>query len=226
MKFLYAVILVLIAETACGESNLPACQGSDATKWTNCYGNLTLTYPISFTYLGEFKDGMRSGYGVITSVNGPKYEGDFKQGNLNGQGYVTYANGDKYVCEWNDGILGFQGSIINGKRAKDKCKWLNDKPEEQEVLPNNIDKPQLLEHPYPEYPAVSRRANEQGKVIIKLLIDEVGSPQKIMLSSSSGFPRLDQAAINTVKTWKFTPPKEKTGWFLVPISFEMKNDDK
>ena len=41
MKSLYTLILVLLAGTAYGQSNLPACQGSAVSSWSNCSGEET-----------------------------------------------------------------------------------------------------------------------------------------------------------------------------------------
>jgi hypothetical protein len=64
MKTLYALILVLLAGTAYGQSNLPACQGSDASKWSHCFGNWTTSN--GYKYVGEWKDGKPNGYGTAT----------------------------------------------------------------------------------------------------------------------------------------------------------------
>ncbi len=40
-------------------TNLPACQGSDISRWTNCFSSQT--WSNGDKYLGEFKDGMRNG---------------------------------------------------------------------------------------------------------------------------------------------------------------------
>jgi hypothetical protein len=64
MKAFYTLILVLMAGTALGQSNLPACQGSDATRWNNCFGSWTVS--TGEMYVGEFKDGRYNGQGTYT----------------------------------------------------------------------------------------------------------------------------------------------------------------
>jgi len=59
MKTLYTLILVLLAGTAYGQSQLPACQGSNFSQWHNCFGNLIDA--SGDKYLGEFKNGTFNG---------------------------------------------------------------------------------------------------------------------------------------------------------------------
>ena len=110
MKAFYTILLVLLVGTAYGQSNLPACQGSDTTKWDNCSGEETIRG--SHQYKGEFLNGQRHGFGVMDVLHpqfvGDKFVGEFKNGSQNGHGTYTKANGDKYVGE-------LKGSKRHGK---------------------------------------------------------------------------------------------------------------
>ena len=55
------------------------------------------------------------------------------------------------------------------------------------------------------YPALSKRLEEQGQVVIKLTINEKGEVDDVLLVSSSSFPRLDRAAVEMGKQYKFKP---------------------
>ncbi len=83
-----------------------------------------------------------------------------------------------------------------------------------------------LNNPTPPYPAISRRMGEQGRVVVRVLIDDNGMPQQAQLESSSGHARLDQAAVSAVLSWRFVPGrkggKPQTMWFSVPITFDLK----
>jgi protein TonB len=57
----------------------------------------------------------------------------------------------------------------------------------------------------PEYPAFSKRLNEQGKVILRVVLGEDGLVAGIEVQTSSGYPRLDEAALSAVKTWRCKP---------------------
>ena len=52
-----------------------------------------------------------------------------------------------------------------------------------------------LSNPKPLYPNVSRRLGEQGTVMLRVFVTVAGEPAQIELKSSSGFPRLDRAAL-------------------------------
>ena len=80
-----------------------------------------------------------------------------------------------------------------------------------------------LQNPKPAYPPLSKRLGEQGKVTLRVLIGADGSAQKAEIRQSSGFERLDQAALNTVLKWRYVPGKRggvaADMWFNVPINF-------
>lgn len=80
-----------------------------------------------------------------------------------------------------------------------------------------------LNNPRPAYPPLSKRMGEQGKVVVRVLIGTDGLPQKAEVRTSSGFERLDQAALSTVMKWRYVPGKRagvpEAMWFNVPINF-------
>lgn len=84
-----------------------------------------------------------------------------------------------------------------------------------------------LQNPAPAYPAQSRRLGEQGRVILRVLVGSAGSAQEVQVRTSSGYPRLDEAARETVKQWKFHPARRGAeavaAWVLVPIHFSLDN---
>jgi periplasmic protein TonB len=58
----------------------------------------------------------------------------------------------------------------------------------------------------PEYPPVSRRLGEQGTVILEVMVEPNGRASDVKIIQSSGFPRLDEAAVNGVKaSYRFAP---------------------
>ena len=57
----------------------------------------------------------------------------------------------------------------------------------------------------PRYPAQARRRNQQGVVLLEVRLDEHGKQREISLLRSSGFPSLDQAALEAVAQWRFHP---------------------
>lgn len=56
-----------------------------------------------------------------------------------------------------------------------------------------------------EVPRASRRAREQGTVIVHVLVDVQGLPRQVGLTRSSGFDRLDQQALGAMRQARFVP---------------------
>lgn len=82
-----------------------------------------------------------------------------------------------------------------------------------------------LKNPAPAYPPISRRNNEQGRVLLRVLVAADGTAQEVALKTSSGHERLDQAALDTVRQWRFVPARvggePVAAWVVVPISFSL-----
>jgi protein TonB len=57
----------------------------------------------------------------------------------------------------------------------------------------------------PRYPVESRRKHEQGTVVLTITLALDGGVESISVSQSSGSPRLDDAARDAVKGWRWKP---------------------
>lgn len=84
-----------------------------------------------------------------------------------------------------------------------------------------------LDNPAPLYPGLSRRQGEQGRVILRVLVNAAGSADEVQVRTSSGFPRLDESARETVRRWRFVAAKRGAepvaAWVLIPISFRLES---
>lgn len=82
-----------------------------------------------------------------------------------------------------------------------------------------------LNNPAPSYPVASRRNGEHGRVMLRVRVDDKGGVETIELQASSGYPRLDEAALTAVRRWRFVPARQGEravpGWALVPINFSL-----
>ena len=80
-----------------------------------------------------------------------------------------------------------------------------------------------LHNPPPAYPRMSRRMGEQGTVVLRVFISAEGHAEKAEIRTSSGHPRLDEAALDTVKRWRYVPGQRagqaEAMWFNVPVRF-------
>jgi protein TonB len=78
----------------------------------------------------------------------------------------------------------------------------------------------------PEYPPAARRAGEEGTVQLQVFVLESGRAGEVKVAKSSGFPKLDEAAINEVKrNWRFVPGKEDgkpvSMWHTFAVTFRL-----
>ncbi|HEY6511333.1 MAG TPA: energy transducer TonB [Burkholderiaceae bacterium] len=84
-----------------------------------------------------------------------------------------------------------------------------------------------LVQPVLNYPLASRRLGEQGRVDVRVLVDANGMPQEMRIVRSSGFPRLDDSALATVRATRFKPYTENGSalafWVVMPLAFELEN---
>ena len=82
-----------------------------------------------------------------------------------------------------------------------------------------------LANPKPPYPLVSRRMGEQGAVDLRLCLTYQGQIESVSVIKSSGYKRLDSSALETVKTWKFSPIEmveaSSSDCYRLPIHFKL-----
>ncbi len=79
----------------------------------------------------------------------------------------------------------------------------------------------------PPYPAISKRLGEEGVVTLQLYVTENGRVAEVKVQKSSGFPRLDEAAVREAKrNWRFIPAKKGdeviAAWMSINVRFELK----
>ncbi len=84
-----------------------------------------------------------------------------------------------------------------------------------------------LDHinPSPLYPRTARRKGWEGTVFLKVLVNPNGIPEKIVVAKSSGYPMLDDSAMETVKQWEFSPAQtgllKFASWITIPVQFTL-----
>jgi protein TonB len=75
------------------------------------------------------------------------------------------------------------------------------------------------------YPVLSRRLGEQGTVVVRVLVDEQGWPRQPSVWRSSGFERLDQAALRHISASRFVPGRSGhqplAMWHDAPVEFRL-----
>jgi protein TonB len=82
-----------------------------------------------------------------------------------------------------------------------------------------------LRNPAPRYPPAARQNGVQGTVTLRVLVTRDGFPARVEVDRSSGSAHLDNAALDTVKTWRFTPARRGAELVeeqvLIPIVFRL-----
>lgn len=82
----------------------------------------------------------------------------------------------------------------------------------------------------PSYPPASRRAGEQGTVRLKVLVDTSGRASNVAVTQTSGFARLDQAAMEAVRKWRFVAATDGTNkiqaYTQVAVTFKLTDAEK
>lgn len=77
----------------------------------------------------------------------------------------------------------------------------------------------------PHYPRASIAREEEGVVLVRALVDPAGAPQRVMVFKSSGYPNLDDAALEAVRRWRFEPMirggRTVVSWVQVPVRFRL-----
>ena len=104
-------------------------------------------------------------------------------------------------------------------------------PKAAPVVEEKIEPPRFgvayLNNPTPEYPSLSRRQGEEGRVLMKVLVSAEGAAEDVQIEASSGSERLDNAAVTAVKRWRFIPAKKNnqplSAYVLVPMKFSLDN---
>ena len=78
----------------------------------------------------------------------------------------------------------------------------------------------------PEYPPASRRAGEAGTVQLRCYVSEAGKCSEVSVVKSSGYDKLDEAAVKEVqRNWRFVPGKEEgkpvAAWHTFAVTFRL-----
>ncbi len=114
---------------------------------------------------------------------------------------------------------------IKLEEAVQKAEAVKDKTEAEPVTEPPRFGAAYLNNPAPAYPPMSRRAGEQGRVLLKVLVSENGAAERVQLETGSGYEKLDQAAIEAVKKWSFIPARRNnqpvSAYVLVPVKFSL-----
>lgn len=79
----------------------------------------------------------------------------------------------------------------------------------------------LGDPPQPVYPRSAQRMNEEGSVVVRIRVNTSGRVETAVVEKSSGFSRLDDAAVEAAKRGRFKPYTENGVAFVAetPMTF-------
>ncbi|HJV80366.1 TonB family protein [Noviherbaspirillum sp.] len=84
-----------------------------------------------------------------------------------------------------------------------------------------------LQNTAPVFPALSRKMHEEGKVLLLVQVSASGEAEHVQIKQGSGYIRLDEAAVNAVRKWRFIPARRGSepvaSSVVVPIAFRLDN---
>lgn len=96
--------------------------------------------------------------------------------------------------------------------------------EDTVVTAIQVDARSTQNHP-PVYPKLSKRLKEEGTVTLSLLISYQGRIEEISIHESSGYSRLDKAALSAAAKWRYEPATVNgiaiAQHYLMPIEFKL-----
>ena len=73
---------------------------------------------------------------------------------------------------------------------------------------NSVDeRPSVLRGAMPEYPQQARRMRQEGRVLVRVVVDEQGSPVTALVQEASPSGVFDQAALSAARRFRFLPGK-------------------
>ncbi|WP_153301536.1 energy transducer TonB [Endozoicomonas arenosclerae] len=88
-----------------------------------------------------------------------------------------------------------------------------------------VSQPAIRKSAPPRYPRIAQRRNQQGVVMLEVVVDTEGHAINIKVLESSGFAILDKSAIASVEDWEFEPQKRNNQLVAsrvhIPVAFQL-----
>lgn len=108
--------------------------------------------------------------------------------------------------------------VVQSVKEETEVEGLSDEP----VF---VSKPAIRHSVQPRYPRIAKRRNQQGVVMLEVVVDTEGNSMNIKVLQSSGFDLLDKSAIAAVENWEFEPQKRNNQLVMsrvhIPVAFQL-----
>ncbi len=141
---------------------------------------------------------------------------------LSKSGPVSEPRGPEVTERPSDPLFEIPDDVLAETRSAKRTNMASLPP----VEPIRQARPAYMKNPRPEYPGLARRRGYQGTTILEVLVGRTGRVMGIRVLKSSGYRILDDAAVDSVKTWLFEPgtkgDEKVEMWVRVPMRFELK----
>ena len=102
----------------------------------------------------------------------------------------------------------------------------NEHPGSDSINSSPVIPPRPISTPDPPYPEDAREKTEEGVVTLQILVTKEGGVGSAKIVSSSHIPDIDNAALDGVKLWRFTPALQNSkpveSWVQIKIIFQLK----
>lgn len=89
-----------------------------------------------------------------------------------------------------------------------------------------VARPDYARNPPPNYPELARRNGWKGTVLVRVQVNAQGNVTSVKLQRGSGYGVLDQAALQSVRSWRFIPRRENgqplASEVEVPVNFDLR----
>jgi protein TonB len=88
-----------------------------------------------------------------------------------------------------------------------------------------VEPPSPSSNPPPEYPRAARHRGQEGLVVVSVRVSPEGRVIDASVAGSSGYPLLDEAALDALRRWTFVPGVRggrAAAWTVeIPVRFRL-----
>lgn len=153
------------------------------------------------------------------SKKGAEYKSETDVGELPGSDKPTLGGDNK---DNNGGDNGNSDKRGKGESSNNPVNGNDEK--------SHFTKPQIIKRVSPRYPQTAIEKGLSGSVTVQAKITTTGRSTDINVIASSGYPELDQAVVNAISKWRFSPARNMntgvavTGIVNLTVQFNLKNN--
>jgi TonB family protein len=148
--------------------------------------------------------------GAVTEVfpDGTRLSTARRGGRYDGRAVMTFADGRVLRYIYRDGEATGPAILRDASGVREAGRFRGARPD-------------LNAFHMPDYPPLSRRLYESGTVQLSFTVEKDGAITGLTLRDSSGSPRLDNAALEAVRHWRYLPATLDGRTLAMPVSIAL-----